>query len=405
MKLYVNYPFNIFHFADTITAKINNHKLQVIVCDKDMIASPEFKAKNMTMKFPFLETPEGNLCESVAIAKYLAHGHATLNGSSPVERAQVDQWLYWSVTSYFPDQVKAMVAVFGFDKTFGFPAVTQADYNTSATAVKAHCKTLNGVVQGRNWLVGDNITLADIVIFTHVVPMAQTILDAGFRKAMPHFSAWFERVASHKDVVAVMGHVKPAAKPVKPNLAAPVEKKKEEKKAAAPKEEAPKKKEKVGLDALPESSMVLDDFKRMFVNHPDKKGGAVDEFLKMFDKDGWSIYFLHYDMYGDEGKVMYKTQNMLQGFLQRFDKFGKYSFARHCVMGTEEKQEIMGVWMWRGIGIPQECHDHPQFEYMQPRKMDILNNAEDLALLRAFWGAEDGDVINGLPVYQRYWHK
>jgi len=107
-----------------------------------------------------------------------------------------------------------------------------------------------------------------------------------------------------------MGHVKPAAKPVKPNLAAP-EAKKEEKKAAAPKEEAPKKKEKVGLDALPESSMVLDDFKRMFVNHPDKKGGAVDEFLKMFDKDGWSIYFLHYEMYGDEGKVMYKTQNML----------------------------------------------------------------------------------------------
>ena len=131
----------------------------------------------------------------------------------------------------------------------------------------------------------------------------------------------------------------------KPQVAKPA---KEEKKV----EEAPKKPAKQGLDALPESSMILDDFKRMFVNHPDKKGGAIDEFLKMFDKDGWSIYFLHYDMYGDEGKVMYKTQNMLQGFLQRFDKFGKYSFARHCVMGNEEKQEIMGVWMWRGIGIP-----------------------------------------------------
>lgn len=72
------------------------------------------------------------------------------------------------------------------------------------------------------------------MIFTHVAPMAQTILDAGFRKAMPHFSAWFERVAAHKDVVAVMGHVKAAAKPVKPQLAKP-EAKKEEKKDAAPK--------------------------------------------------------------------------------------------------------------------------------------------------------------------------
>ena len=42
---------------------------------------------------------------------------------------------------------------------------------------------------------------------------------------------------------------------------------------------------------------------------------------------------------------------------------------------------------------------------MQPRQMDILNNAEDLALLRAFWGAEEGDIIMGLPVYQRYWQK
>lgn len=124
--------------------------------------------------------------------------------------------------------------------------------------------------------------------------------------------------------------------------------------------------------------MDLDTMKRMFVNHTDKKGGAVDEFLKMFDKDGWSIYFLHYEMYGSEGTEMYKTQNMCQGFLQRFDGFGKHSFARHCVMGTEEKQEIMGVWMWRGIGIPQECLDHPQFEYMRPRQMDILNNKDDL---------------------------
>ena len=108
MKIYVNYPFNFFAIAGRCVAEMNGQKLAVEYCDAEKIASKEFKAINMTGKFPLLETPEGRINESIAIAKYLAHGSSTLLGSSPIEAAKVDQWCYWALTSALPDQWHAI---------------------------------------------------------------------------------------------------------------------------------------------------------------------------------------------------------------------------------------------------------------------------------------------------------
>merc|ERR1711990_496043 len=136
------------------------------------------------------------------------------------------------------------------------------------------------------------------------------------------------------------------------------------------------------LELLPETKFDLFNFKTFFVNEDDKAGSAVDEFLKMFDKDGWSMWHMHYEMYKGGGEKMYHTDNLADGFLQRWEDFRKWSFGRMLILGTEEKQEIMGVFMWRGHGVPKECHDHPSFEYYQRRSLDILNNKDDLQLLR-----------------------
>lgn len=231
---------------------------------------------------------------------------------------------------------------------------------------------------------------------------------------MPHFAAWFERVTALPAFVAVCGHIKVAAKAIKPQIKAE-EKKVEVKKAvaAAPKAAAPQpgdddyveKKAKSALELLPPTTFDLFNFKTFMVNVKDKKGEGIDTLKAQLDKEGFSIWFLHYEMYTGEGKELYKTENMCKGFLQRFDDFRKWCLARHLVLGTEDKQEIMGVWLWRGVGIPQEAHDHPQFEYMKVRQMDIFNNAEDDKLIRQFWGAEYNDVILDMPVLSINWHK
>jgi elongation factor 1-gamma len=296
----------------------------------------------------------------------------------------------------------------------GWSDVLQAAFTTSLNEVKANAKTLNTALTG-DWLVGNSVTVADIALACFFIMAQQTLLDGGYRKAMPKFSAWFERVTSLPEFVKVVGNIKVAAKTVKPVIKA------EEKKVAAPKKEAaakPKgddmlddegnvKQEKKAanpLDLLPPTTFDLFNFKTLFVNIKDKKGDGIEELKKQFDPNGFSLWFLHYDKYKGEGEKLYMTENMCKGFLQRFDDFRKYCLARHLVLGEEPNLEIEGVWLWRGTGIPQEAIDHPQFEYYKARKLD-LTVKEDEDLIRAFWGAEYTDTINGQTIQSINWHK
>ena len=53
-----------------------------------------------------------------------------------------------------------------------------------------------------------------------------------------------------------------------------------------------------------------------------------------------------------EGKVLIKTNNTMNGFLQRSDPhFRKYAFAIHGVYGDEPDLEIRGAWLWRGTEV------------------------------------------------------
>ena len=79
-----------------VVALQNGQKVELVVVPEADLAA--VKAKGVTGQFPMLETPEGNINESVAIAKFLAHGSATLLGTNNLERAQVDQWCYWFIS-------------------------------------------------------------------------------------------------------------------------------------------------------------------------------------------------------------------------------------------------------------------------------------------------------------------
>lgn len=100
--------------------------------------------------------------------------------------------------------------------------------------------------------------------------------------------------------------------------------------------------------------------------------------------------------------MLFKTVNLCNGFLQRFESFRKYSFAKHAVLGQEPSLEIEGVWLFRGTGIPQEAIDHPQFEYYKKRRLDI-SKKEDVDMIRAFWSAKNEDTINGQFVQHIGW--
>ena len=123
--------------------------------------------------------------------------------------------------------------------------------------------------------------------------------------------------------VEAFGANKLCAKPLQPPTKLPVKpkpevKKEEKKEAPKPKEEekpAPAKKDINPLDALPPSPWNFFDFKTLMVNHKDKQGGGMAALKEQFDAEGYSFWFLQYDKYKGEGEVLYKTENLMKGFL------------------------------------------------------------------------------------------
>ena len=389
MKVYVQNIIGAHAAGLRITAAIENQQIQV-----SQLSEADRKKFGVTTE-PVLETAEGAIAGFGAAARYIsALGGGKLLGASAINKSHVDQWLAWSNTTLAPTVETVSAGIFGHGKT------QKAAWEEASKALKAHVKLLNTQLDGKKWLAGDDMTLADVVLALSLQEAFQTVLDAGFRKAMAHATAWANSVYARPEYVKVQGTVQLAAKGLKPfDLVEPPkpEKKKEAPKAAAPKAAAPAKK-KDNVESLPPTPFNVYDFKTFYVNHPDKKGAAVDEWYKMLDWDGWAFWFFHYDKYGDEGTVLHVTNNLVTGFMSRAEHTSKYTFARHGVFGEEPNLEIMGVWLCRG---PTELPDglakeHPQMEYYRARRMDPRNVPEDDKLVRDFFGGQEDEILGGL---------
>lgn len=95
--------------------------------------------------------------------------------------------------------------------------INQTVYNNDLKKLKEEVKTLNTYLKGKNWLVGNSVTLADLYC-GHVLTQAfQLVLDAGFRKGMAEVAKWFEAYVALPQVVKSAGHIKSCAKALKPS--------------------------------------------------------------------------------------------------------------------------------------------------------------------------------------------
>lgn len=107
-----------------------------------------------------------------------------------------------------------------------------------------------------------------------------------------------------------------------------------------------------------------------------------------------SFYFVHYQKYEGEGKILHQTDNLLNGFLQRMDdKMRKHSLCVLGVYGEEPSLEIMGVFFWRGVDIIEPMQEHPQFEYFNRRKLDIKCSEADRDLIERFWTVKEEEKL------------
>jgi elongation factor 1-gamma len=128
------------------------------------------------------------------------------------------------------------------------------------------------------YLVGDSVTLADIVMSCNLYLGFTQIMTKSFTSEFTHVERYFWTMVNQPNIKKVMGDVKQAESvpPVQKRNAAPKEKKLKEVKKEDPKlkpvvkveeeEEAPKPKQKNPLDLLPPSKMILDEWKKLYSN-------------------------------------------------------------------------------------------------------------------------------------------
>ena len=359
---------------------------------KDSETRKTLVTKSPTGTFPYLECEEGILSESKAIEIYLAEKYKPeLLGKDDLEKAQVRQWMDFASFELADCAQKIVYPIFGW-KPYCKESADEAN-----TKIKEFMKALDQQVKGKRYAFGEQLTLADIALFRHLKFFFQLVWPKKFRESIfPNVNDWFLRVLNTPETDKVYGKVLLCNQPLKPFISEKKEEKdikggkkpeikqtKEVKETKEEKEE-PKQKKKVNpLDELPKSSLELETFKRAFLNNKDKED-AMKKFWEVYDPQGYSIWWLEYQNLPSECKILFRTSNSKGMFLQKCDQLRRYAFAVHGVYGVEDDYKIRGVWMFRGLEIPQEMKDNDLYEYITFRKLDT-NKEEDRQLIHDYW--------------------
>jgi glutathione S-transferase len=158
----------------------------------DKLKEPEFLAVNPNGKIPAIADGAFTLFESLAITLYLAkrHGLGGLYPSKIEDEARAWQWSLWTGTELEPSMAHAVAWFF-------FQRGSQAKHDESVTRLIAALRILDAALVGRQWLVGDRFSVADLNVASAVrVAKAMNVDLSG----IPNVSGWLERCAARPAV-------------------------------------------------------------------------------------------------------------------------------------------------------------------------------------------------------------
>jgi len=267
---------------------------------------------------------------------------------------------------------------------YGYMENNQQATNKAKSDIRKILEILNDHLKTRTYLVGERVSLADIVVALTMQGLFQKVLDNGFRKPFENVVRWFTTVVNQAHFKDVLGEVvlcnkmevakasgqetaakqekpKQAPKAEKPKVEKPKEEKKPKKEEEEEEEDYSEKRGANPLEALPPSKFDLEAWKRNYSNNDGSE--SIKYFWENFDPQGFSIWFADYK-YNDELESLLRTCNLIGGWFQRLDRLRKYGFGSALIFkneaATPNHYEISSVWVVRGQELPAEvtqCDD------------------------------------------------
>lgn len=349
---------------------------------------------------PVLMTSQGKITQSNAIARYIARSRpeAGLYGQTFFQGGEVDQWIDWGTNNIELPAIVSTYWQFGW-QDFNFQANKKALEDLAAGFA-----FLENHLLSRTFVVGQRLSLADIVLASQLFYPLKLSLDGAFRSKFPATLRWFSHVmalpASANVVGAVVYCAKAPSPPKNKKKQKEPKKKKEQpkkKEQAAPKPKA-KKKEKNPLDLLPPSSFVLDEWKRQYSNATNDYFKSMEWFWPNFDEKGWSIWFQSFN-HNDENTMDFIVCNKLEGYVQRTIGIQKYAFGVMQMLDTKEKlgyYTVAGIWLIRGQEIEPMLDVNPESSVYTWSRLDH-NDEATRKRIAAYWCGEKD--IDGADCY------
>ena len=149
---------------------------------------PDYLAVNPNGRVPAMVDGDLVLFESMAINLYLARTYgAPLRIDDPVDEARAVQWSFWGITELENTLLQAMFTSLGM---FGQEADADKANETLNKGAGRALTVLDRHLEGRDWLVGESFTVADLNV-AGVLNLARTArLDLS---QWPNVADWLDR--------------------------------------------------------------------------------------------------------------------------------------------------------------------------------------------------------------------
>ena len=157
---------------------------------------------------PVIRDGDTTVWESHAILRYLAarHGAARFWSGDPAARAAVDGWMDWSQTALQPDFLTGVF--WGFYRTpedkRNWPAI-----NAALARCARDFEKLDRLLEGRSFLLGDALTLADITAGTSLYRYFELEIE---RPQLPQVERWYralqQRPAFREHIMIPFGELR-----------------------------------------------------------------------------------------------------------------------------------------------------------------------------------------------------
>merc|ERR1712032_820893 len=285
----------------------------------------------------------------------------------------------------------------------------------------------------RTFIVGDRLSLADVIIATILYYPMKFFMDAEYRRKYPNLTRYFSFVVATPSFFKTLGFFVPCvvaknplfaggkgkkkAKKQKNKKPQQQQQKKQKKKQQQPKKKkAPaKEKEADPLKAFlnqfrgKKPSMILDDWKRQYSNPPGGKSdnySAMPFFWENFNPEEYSLFMQDFK-YQEDNKIDFMTNNKAKGFMQRSDGIRKYGFGVMQILDDSASKgyyRLKGVWLFQGTDIKIMELANPEFETFNWTKIDHTDPAQK-QLVEDYWCSNcekecDGSMADDWAIFK-----